>query len=311
MRLLFAMLLLSSPLFSYHRVTTVKEDSGFVNVEEGKLFYHTYGSGPPVIVLHGGPGLDHNYLLPGMSIFCVSNKVIFYDQRGTGKSESPITEEFINLQTSLKDLETLRKSLKIEKFSLIGHSWGSILALYYSVLYPEQIDKLILIDPIPVHQQARKAFFASLQENMEKDSEKLHKIQASPQFQKGEPFAVEAFSRTLFKNYLYDPNKVTELNLTFSAHTARNMMPVFHLMEKSLGNGDFDLRPAISIIQAPMLVIHGEADPIPQESSSEIAALAPNGFFELIPNSGHYPYIEAPNELLAIIETFLWQASTN
>ena len=94
------------------------KESGYVQVEQGKLYYQKFGSGMPIIVVHGGPGaLDQSYLLPQLLTLAKDHEVIFYDQRGSGKSletkinPSLITDQFV------KDLEALRAHFGLAKSS--------------------------------------------------------------------------------------------------------------------------------------------------------------------------------------------------
>lgn len=96
---------------------------GFVSVEDGRLFYRAAGQGLPVIVVHGGPGLSQDYLLPQLYQLAENNRVIFYDQRGSCRSlETKVDEEHITIDQFVEDLETLRTSLGFDKFILMGHS---------------------------------------------------------------------------------------------------------------------------------------------------------------------------------------------
>jgi proline iminopeptidase len=111
-----------------------------------KLFSQSFGTGTPIIVVHGGPGLDHAYFLPQMLELAKDHQLIFYDQRGSGKSlETELSPELMNVNQFIQDLEDLRKDLGLNSFVLLGHSWGGELAMHYAVTYPESISALILM----------------------------------------------------------------------------------------------------------------------------------------------------------------------
>src|SRR5579864_5985707 len=107
----------------------IKQKELFVPVSGTRLFCQTFGENkPPVIVLHGGPGLGHGYLLPQMSNLGKFSFAIFYDQRGTGKSSSNDDWHRDPFKVYVNDIHQLRESFGLEKVSLLGHSWGGILA---------------------------------------------------------------------------------------------------------------------------------------------------------------------------------------
>ena len=128
------------------------EQEGFVEVVGGKIWYKIYGTEflqkkAPLIVIHGGPGLTHNYLLP-LAELSNQRAVIFYDQLGSGKSKlMQNTKELEHLWQKdrfIEELELLIDHLNLKKVDLFGHSWGGTLALDYALKYPEKINKLCL-----------------------------------------------------------------------------------------------------------------------------------------------------------------------
>jgi len=134
-------------------------ESGNIAMEEGykkvngvNHFYKIIGKGEAFILLHGGPGMYHDELFPFFLDFAKSNKLIFYDQRGNGKSTmEKIDNTTFTVELMIEDLEELRKEFGIDKLNIIGHSWGGLLAMYYAVKYPDNVKRLILVDAAPVN----------------------------------------------------------------------------------------------------------------------------------------------------------------
>ena len=122
----------------------------FAGEGDVKLFYRAIGSAPDtVIVLHGGPGCDMQYLIPDLEPLTANHTVVYYDQLGAGKSELPTDTTKLTIENYIEDLEHLRKFLGLEKLTLIGHSFGSLLANFYMRDYPEQVERAILIGGLP------------------------------------------------------------------------------------------------------------------------------------------------------------------
>src|SRR4026209_3032326 len=108
---------------------------GYAPVKNGELFYREVGHGRPIIVLHGGPDFDHTYLLPDLDRLSDSYRLIYYDQRGRGKSAPETPPEDVTIATEVEDLESLRKHLQLASVAILGHSWGGVLAMQYAIRY--------------------------------------------------------------------------------------------------------------------------------------------------------------------------------
>ena len=111
-----------------------------------KLHVREFGNGKPVVFLAGGPGLNAVYLELVWKNLSTKYRCIILDQRGTGKSTlSSVDSVTVNMKNYVNDLEALRNYLKLDRLTLIGHSWGGMLSMEYAAIHPEQTEKLILI----------------------------------------------------------------------------------------------------------------------------------------------------------------------
>jgi proline iminopeptidase len=106
-----------------------------IPVGAAELYVREVGKGPAIIVLHGGPDFDQSYLLPEMDRLSDSYRLIYYDQRGRGKSASNVRPEDVTLASDIADLEKLRQYFHLESVTLLGHSWGTVIALEYALKY--------------------------------------------------------------------------------------------------------------------------------------------------------------------------------
>jgi proline iminopeptidase len=122
---------------------------GYAPVEGAAHYFRDVGHGLPIIVLHGGPSFDHTYFLPDLDRLATGFRLIYYDQRGRGKSAQNVQPADVSIQSEIADLETLRASVGLERIALLGHSWGGLLAMEYTLRHPEHVSHLILMNTAP------------------------------------------------------------------------------------------------------------------------------------------------------------------
>jgi len=280
----------------------------YIEISGGRIYYQTFGvsSNIPIILLHGGPGLDQSYLLPQMLELASKNELITYDQRGSGKSQvTELDKETINMNQFVQDLEDLRKHLGCQKFILMGHSWGGILAIHYAITYPEHLHSLVILNSAPATSQGFKAFAEEYSKRTTPLKEKLDAIQNSSEFQKRDPGAIEKFFRTIFSVYVYNPDDVNKLTLKFTRESAMSGLKVSDIFMRSFFAQGYDLRPELHKLNIPTLIVHGDNDIIPVWTAMEIRDAIPGAKLEILEDTGHFPYIERPNEFFVIIKDFL------
>lgn len=128
---------------------TLQPGDGTLEVEGGRIFYRVYGTGPgvPLLLLHGGPGFSAHYLEP-LSALADERPVILYDQLGSGRSERVSDTTLMQAGRYVRELDSLRRALHLDRVHILGHSWGSMLALEYLATAPEGIESVILASPV-------------------------------------------------------------------------------------------------------------------------------------------------------------------
>jgi len=262
-----------------------------------EIFERRIGDGPPVVVLHGGPGAHHDYLLPGFDLIGAGRTLIYYDQRGGGRS--PVERGVaVGWREQVADLEALRAVWALDRMTLAGYSWGGLLAMLYAIEHPARVDRLALVSAAPASRAERARF-----------EERFQSRTMSPALQaaRGELRASglrerdpAAYQRRLFEfavaGYFHDPARVVDL--TPFRLTERTQKEVWSSL------GDYDLRPALRRLRIPARVVHGDDDPIPLESARETAACL-GAECIVLRDCGHVPHVEAPAEFLAALDPFL------
>lgn len=281
--------------------------SGYVQVDQGQLFFQIFGQGEPIIVLHGGPGLDQSYFLPQMLELAKDHQVIFYDQRGSGKSlNTPLDTQHINIDQFVKDLEALRISLGLKHFILIGHSWGGLLAMGYVTKHPTTVSRLVLLNSAPANYKGQQDLMKEFIKRTEPLKDKITAFFSYEDFEKLNAQEISALYRNLFSVYFDQPKNVEYLTLTMNPASARSGFKVMEEMSKtSWLQPHINLFPALEKVNVPTLVIHGNQDLIPVHTVQEIANTMPNSQIIYLEKCGHYPYIEQPETLFSEIRKFL------
>jgi proline iminopeptidase len=261
------------------------------------LFERRIGHGPPVVVLHGGPGAHHDYLLPGFDALAARRELRFYDQRGGGRS--PVGRDVpVGWREHLADLEALRRHWGLERLTLAGYSWGGLLAMLYALEHPRRVERLALVSAAPAWREARDEFERRFAERtMTPELQEARRRLRESGLRQRDP---EAHAARLFElavaGYFHDPARAA--SLTPFRITERTRAEVWESL------GDFDLRPRLRQLRLPALVLHGDDDPIPWQAAREVAACL-DAEFHLLRDCGHVPYVEAPDEFVRLMDAFL------
>jgi len=263
-----------------------------------QLFERRTGSGPPVVVLHGGPGAHHDYLLPGFDRLATGRTLIYYDQRGGGRS--PVTREVpVGWREQVADLDALRAAWGLERLTLAGYSWGGLLALLYALAHPGRAERLALVSCAPVWRDGRAAFERRFAErNAAPDLEAARRAVNESGLAQRDP---EAYRRRRFAlsvaGYFHDRERAADL--TPFRVTGRTQDEVWRSL------GDFDLRPRLPELgELPALVLHGDDDPIPLAAAETLAA-GLGAPLHVLPACGHVPYVEAAESFTRLLDAFL------
>lgn len=262
------------------------------------IFVRRIGRGAPVVVLHGGPGAHHDYLLPGFDALARGRELVYYDQRGGGRS-AVARDVPVGWREQVADLEALRNAWGMERLALAGYSWGGLLALLYALEHPSRVARLALVSPAPTWRAAREQFESVLaRRNVDPAFQEARRLLRESGLRERDP---AAFQQRIFElsvaPYFHDPARARDL--TPFRVTGRTQQEVWQSL------GDYDLRPRLPSLRGmPALVVHGEADPIPI-AAARVAAELIGAEFHPIPRCGHVPYVEAFEEFRDTLDRFL------
>jgi len=277
-------------------------EEGFISVNNAQLYYKAIGQGEPIIVVHGGPGFDHIHMLP-FGELAGDYKVIFYDQRATGNSTGSVDSNSITVDNFVEDLEGLRKALKLGKMNIIGHSWGATLAAFYGVKYPQNLKTLILLGA-SASSEYLDQYLKNIQTNtMPGDSLALQQIVQSQAFKEKQTEAVQNYFYIAVKPLFHNQSLAEKLDLAFGKKTLKNQSQVNQLLFEETRN--FNIHDKLSVIKCPTLIVHGDSDPLPIEAPRKIHQHIPQSKFVTLKQTGHFMFVESPDELFSTIRNFL------
>jgi len=258
------------------------------------------GGGPTVVVLHGGPGASHDYLRPQFDGLATGRKLLYYDQRGGGRSEVP-RDVPLGWREHVADLAAIA-GLVGAPLTLLGFSWGGLLAILFALEHPELVARLALVAPAGTHAGIRLEFEKTFAERQA--APPIIQARAALSRSGLRERDPDAFWRRAFElsvaGYFREPSRAA--NLTPFRVAARAQQAVWRSLE------GMDLRPRLREITAETLVLHGRYDPIPLAASEALVSALPRARLVVFEDSGHALYAEETDRFVRELDAFLPRA---
>lgn len=273
------------------------------NIDGSQTFYKIYGKGEPLLIINGGPGMNSNGFEALAKKLSEKYQTILYDQRGTGKSVlKELNVETINMKLMAEDIESLRKHLKIEKWSILGHSFGGIMVAHYATMYPESIKKIIFSASGGIDLDLREYASANITSKLsriERDSLNYYssKIAAGDTSKK----TLLGRGRALAPAYLYNKKHVPILAERLTQGNSR----INELVWEDLDKIKFDCKPKLKNFNQPVLIIQGKQDVIKSETAEIAHKVLQNSKVVYLDNCGHYGWLDAEEEYFTSLFNFL------
>lgn len=284
-------------------------DEGYIPIEYTELYFRDIGKGQAIILLHGGPSFDHNYLLPDMDRLSNSFRLLYYDQRGRGKSARNVKPEEITIDSEIQDLERLRQYFQLESVAVLGHSWGGLLAMEYALRHPEHVSHLILMNTAPAsHEDC--LLFERERDAMAGDAvETLLALESRPEYAEGDPEVRAAYYRVYFRSTLRSPELldrlIEHLQVGWTTEGVLKARAIgSKLWHETYESPSYNLSPALAQLRIPTLLLHGEYDFIPLNCAEHIAAAIPRASLVVLRDCGHFSYLERPDQVHTALNTF-------
>lgn len=286
--------------------TGLEPKEGFIEVEGGKVWYQIVGSGnaTPLLLLHGGPGATSHYLKP-LEKVAVDRPVIFYDQLGAGRSPAPADSSLWTVERFVKELAQVRAALRLKEVHILGHSWGSMLAMDYMLTEPEGVKSLIFASPalnISRWTADARELLKALPEETQAVIEHHERegTTDTPEYQeavmdyyglylsRSDPWsphllaAFEGFNTELY-GYMWGPSEFTATGTL----------------------QEYNREPDLPNLDLPVLFTAGRYDEATPETVRHFQSLVPNAEIRIFENSAHVPMLDEPDAYAGAIRSFL------
>jgi proline iminopeptidase len=252
--------------------------------------------------------LEHGYLLPHLNKLAETHRLILFDQRLSGRSSADVPAEDVTFEKFLGDIDAVREYAGESSVHVMGHSWGGLLAMMYASSYPEQTRSLILVSPMPGSWddwQEENARLASL--TPEQDAVDRNRVMDSEAFAQQEISAFEELYRISFRSQFHDRSKVDGLTFYIAPDLNERSRRFGALMPQLQG---YNLYESLSTITAPTLLMYGAAEPAGSMSGLKIRNAIDGAIFSIIPDAGHFSFVESPDEFNDVLSRFLGMRMT-
>jgi proline iminopeptidase len=271
------------------------------------IWYEVTGgeSGTPLVLVNGGPGFDHVYLHTGAwERLGRDRPVVFYDQRGNGRSSALAPGQACGLAEQIDDLEALRAHLGYERMDLLGHSWGGYLVMAYAARHPERIAHLMIVDSAaPKIQDTAFLFEKIYPETVAREGALAFAVEL------GDPQAIAADLDEYVSMLFYDPKHRD----AFQARSRAGEFKYSQAVNKAVW-GDlqrFDLNPEIAKFRFPTLVVTGRYDfNVAPSVAWAIHRAIPGSELAVFEKSGHLPQVEEEDAFVERLTRFLSTPAT-
>lgn len=292
---LFLLLLISC-------TTPQKEEEGLLAINGTSLYYHAIGKGDPVIVIHGGPVLDQSYMIDHFKELAKTHRLIFYDQRASGRSTAEVDTASMTLKNLVDDIDQVRQKLGLDQVHILGHSWGGMLAAKYVIEYPLKVKSLVLCDAMPPSFRLWNEEEQVLaQRTSPYDSSLEEQVKAQEGFKNREVKWVDSLMKISFKSQFEDTSKLSLLKIKLPQDYFKRSKIFEHIGPELFA---FDITLQMEKIIVPTLIIYGDQEPATKISGPVYKNGIANSQLVIIPHCGHFPFIEQPLRFNLAVESF-------
>lgn len=307
----------SATLFSAAQTDHVYPvQDGFVDANGLMIYYTMMGRGEPLLILHGGPGATHDYFLPYLLPLARHHKVIFIDERGSGKSQKVEDGSAYTIENMVEDVEGVRQGLGLGKIDLLGHSYGGALAQAYALKYQRNLRHLILASTWS-SSAALNEVFVRMKQNMAPElRERIDRLEAKGLFGQGKDYEKNRYNNEYmiaawgegYFPYVYhnrpDPNyDPTALGAAWDLYREMWGEHGEFIIDGNLKSVEYTER--LAGIKVPTLMVVGEHDECEPALSQAMHEKIAGSKMVVLPNSGHMTFVDQTGMFIKAVDEFL------
>jgi proline iminopeptidase len=293
--------------------TVAAAQAGWIPTPDSiSLFYRVQGQGrDTIIAIHGGPGVDLESIANDFAPLTEHHVVIFYDQRGAGRSTLPQDTTTLTAEHQISDLDAVRRYFRLTRVTLVAHSYGPLLAATYALAHPDAVKRMVFFNPVPPRhgdfwQRFGKTMNTRLDSAQRKQLAEIQKKLDDPA--SGILEDCRAFWKIALRPRLADPDSsLPKLKSDLCASDPVGIRYGLTVTNRLVmaSYGDWDLRSQLRKLQTPTLVVHGEEDAIPMDLVQEWVTSMPHAQLLRVPKAAHFSYVEQPEIVWPAVEKFL------
>jgi proline iminopeptidase len=306
---------LPAPARSQTATNVYLQQSGYVDADGVLIYYVEFGKGPPLVILHGGPGADHSYFLPWLLGLARNHRLVFLDERGSGQSERLEDVTLYTVDNMVEDVEAVRFGLDLGDVDLLGHSFGGVLAQAYALKYQRHLKHLILNSTFASTRAMNQVLAGEKARMPAEKLKRLNELEQAGLFGQGAPWEhgrYPAEYETLawgdgYFPFLYGARPDS------SYDPAQGNAPTnWELYRQMWGSdGEFiidgnlksvEYLDRLHTLQVPTLILVGDHDECDPALSRQMQAEIAGSNLVIFPHAGHMNFVDQPR---------LWQSAVN
>ena len=290
---------------------------GFVDSHGMLIYYNSFGTGKPLVIAHGGPGASHDYFLPYLLPLARSHRMVFIDERGSGKSEKLENPSGYTVEAMVEDIESVRTALGLGKIDLLGHSCGGVIAQAYALKYQENLAHLVLCSTFHSTKEMNGVFRQMLDKMTPELRSRIQKLESSGLYGHGKVFEKNRYTDEYmaaawgegYFPYLYQNHPDPNYSPTASGNISWDL---YRTMWGS--NGEFvidgnltsvEYAGKLGTIHVPTLITAGDNDECSPALAREMNGLIPGSKLVILPKSGHMTFVDQPGMFINAVNDFL------
>jgi proline iminopeptidase len=292
-------------------------EEGFAGANGLLLYYKVIGQGEPFVILHGGPDASHDYFLPYLLPLARTNKLVFLDERGSGRSQKLEDPSGYTVENMVEDVEALRRVLGLGKINLVGHSYGGVLAQAYALKYERNLNHLLLCSTFHSTSEMNAVFQKQLAAMPAATREKILSLEKAGLFGQGKDFEKGRYPAEYMQAawgegyfpYLYAKHPDANFDPAAMGNTAWDLYREMwgshgeYIIDGNLKSVEYADR--LKTLRVATLIVVGDHDECDPSLSREMNTLISGSKLAVMPQSGHFTFVDQPTLFLRTVDGFL------